>query len=72
MLQVNDRSNSSIDFVFGHFSSSFIFSSVPFIVFFNAFFATTFSWKMLHQVFFPFESQENFFWRRNIYHLDLV
>ena len=71
MLQVNDGSNSIIDFVFGHFSSCFIFSSTS-IVFFNAFFAAIFSWKIQHKFFFPFESSENFFWHCNIHHLDLA
>ena len=61
MLQVNNGSNSIIDFVFGHFSLSFIFSSTPFIVFFYAFFAAIFSWKIQHQFIFSFESQENIF-----------
>ena len=71
MLQFYGGSNSIVDFVFGHFSSSFIFWSTSFIVFL-CIFCHNFLWKIQDQVIFSFESQENFFWRHNINHLDLV
>ena len=72
MLQVNDGSNSIIDFVFGRFSSSFSFSLISFIVFLLCFFHGILSLKMQYQFLFSLESQDNFFWGQNIHHFDQV
>ena len=72
MLLVRDGSNLIINLVFRHFSSSFIFSSTSFIVFFCAFFVAIFSWKTQHQVLSFFTSQGNVFQHRSIHHFGLT
>ena len=72
MLQKGVVSNSIIDFVFGHFFSSFCFLFMSFIVFFYAFFVLTFSWKIQHQALFFYVSPGNFSFLHSSQHFDLI
>ena len=66
MLQARAGSNSIIDFVFGHCSSSFCLWSKSFMVFFYVLFVAIFLWKTRRPDLFFFESQGNFFSPHNI------
>ena len=62
-------SNSMIDFVLGHFSSSFCFSSISFMPFFWIFSVSTFSLKK-RLFLFSFVSLRIFFSFQSIHHSD--
>ena len=69
MLQERVVSNSMIDFVLGHFSSSFCFSSISFMPFFWIFSVSTFSLKK-RLFLFSFVSLRIFFSFQSIHHSD--
>ena len=46
--------------LFSEIFTHLLFFHRPLLLYLLCFFAATFSWKIQHQVLFPFESQENF------------